>query len=299
MSRDEFVRADNQRNELYYLEVGRVIEVMQQVGTTLDDKRLVCRIEMAMGGILPNVPFYGGGIDTKTQFPHGLFAPPRANQLVGILFLRGNCQNPVACFPIPHPTWTLNNVNGKKLYSSIMEDLDDITLFHFSGTRIHLRKDGTVEFAKVINNQKYKMNIKIEETDKKKTITDLDNNHVIIFQDKKIFINDSNGNEITIDDNGISIIDKENNMVEMTGDGIKVTDTKNNVIETNNDGVKITDKSNNKYTMDSAGIKLEDKNGNKAEMKSSGIKAQDLNGNTLEMQAGKVAINGTACEVMT
>jgi len=146
---NDFIEIDNEfpDKEAYELFLGRVVRSKQQIGEDTDKKRLVVDIELGVGGYLNNVPYYGGGIDLETEYPHGLFIPPRENQLIGILFLRGNSENPVGCFPLPHPSWEVEEKDDYK-YNEILEDLEDIALFHFSGTRVLLKKDGKVEIGK-------------------------------------------------------------------------------------------------------------------------------------------------------
>jgi hypothetical protein len=201
----------NRRKEIFWLEIAKILEVRQQMGDVDGDNRLCCKIEMSTGGQIDNVPFASGGIDLDTKFPHGIFIPPRKEQLVGVLFLRGRNADPVSCFSIPYQAGSLKDQEGIDLYSNIMEDLDDITLFHFSGSRVHMRKDGTIEFAKKIGDTSYAISLKIEDTDKKKTITDLDNSNVI-----------------TMDSNGIKILakgDTDSKSAARKDDEVKSTST--------------------------------------------------------------------------
>jgi len=142
---------------------GVVTRVKQQVGENVDAKRLVCDIRLDTGGPLNNVPYYGGGVDSVTKFPHGLFIPPRENQKVAVAFIQGYWQSPVCCFPIPHPCWKIEEKNYSD-YNDIMGDLDDIGLFHYSGSRIYLKSSGKIEIAKKIAAVEHKIEFEITAT---------------------------------------------------------------------------------------------------------------------------------------
>lgn len=148
------------QNEIYESYLGKVVRVKQQAGENEDNKRLYVDLELGIGGTLNNVGYYGGGVDLNTGYPHGLFVPPRIGQVILVLFLRGSSQVPVGCCPFPHPNWDLNKTGSDK-FNDIMDDLDDITLFHFSGSRIHLRKDGKIEITKKISGTEHKVEIEI------------------------------------------------------------------------------------------------------------------------------------------
>jgi len=134
--------------KIYEMFLGRVMRVYQQVGEDTNNKRLVCDVELDKGGVLNDVPFYGGGVDSDTEFPHGIFIPPRKDQLVCVGFVRGHYANPVCCFPLPHPSWKLNN-SQKEIYNEILSSVDDAGVFHFSGTRLILKNDGKIEIGKM------------------------------------------------------------------------------------------------------------------------------------------------------
>jgi len=169
--KDNTFRSD----EIYEMYLGRVIRRRQQAGENTDNLRLYVDVELGIGGPLNDVPYYGGGVDLITEFPHGLFVPPRENQIVLIMFLRGDSQNPVACCPVPHPRWKKGEVDStfetdKAKYNNIMSSLDDITLFHYSGSRISLKENGKIEIAKKIGATEHKVEIEITAT---KVIVDM------------------------------------------------------------------------------------------------------------------------------
>jgi len=178
-------------SEIYESYVGRVMRVKQQAGENTDNLRLYVDIELGIGGNLEDVPYYGGGVDIVTGFPHGLFVPPREHQQILILFLRGNSQNPVGCCPLPYPSWKAGAVDKAK-YNNIMTDTDNIALFHYSGTRIYLRKNGTIELTKKIVATEYKLSISFDSVNDTFTIEDLQTSNKIILNDSGIQINGKN-----------------------------------------------------------------------------------------------------------
>jgi hypothetical protein len=140
----------------YELRVGICRGVRQQIGVT-DQLRLVCDIELDAGGYLNDVPFSGGTVDHKTGFPHGVFVQPRIGSTMAIQFIRGGYDSPIGCFLVPQPNWrdTINptpdaaaGISLESDYDSLLDDPDDLTVCHFSGTYLNLKKDGTIELGK-------------------------------------------------------------------------------------------------------------------------------------------------------
>lgn len=187
-------RNENMQNEIFGLRIGRVIRVKQQVGEDVDSKRLVCDIEIAMGGTKNDVPFFGGGIDTVTENPHGIFVPPREDQMVGVLFVRGHYDNPIAAFSIPHPSWNVEQADLSK-FNELLDSINDIAVFHYTGTKIIMRENGKIELLKDISGTDYGLTFTFSDTDKKTTIEDQNSNKIIL-QDGKIVIESSGDIEL-------------------------------------------------------------------------------------------------------
>lgn len=129
------------RKRVYELHIGSIEEIRQEHSIDKTDKRLYCDITLDTGIKTRNVPFWGGGVDPTTKNPHGIFAPPVENQIVGILYIEGHYQNPVACFPFPHP---MDRKNIEKYYD-ILDDVEDILIAHKSGSKIIMRANGDIE----------------------------------------------------------------------------------------------------------------------------------------------------------
>ena len=134
--------------KIYESRIGRILKIYQQNKFDPSDNRLFCDLEVFPSGTFTNMPIYGGGVDFQTKFPHGIFALPRKDQLVVILFLESNFQNPMACLPIPY------NYDGadqyKDLFNNLVESVDDIGLYHYSGTRQIFRANGNIDIQKRI-----------------------------------------------------------------------------------------------------------------------------------------------------
>lgn len=190
----------NRLNEMFEMRLGRILKISQQHGKKDSDKRLWAKIELFPSGTHENVPFWGGGIDFDTNMPHGVFCPPRENQTVIIFFLNGNFSNPVAAFPVPHPY----DFSFVEKYYDIVENVNDISVFHFSGSRIILREDGSIDIQK-----------RIEES------TDVFVNHTLKIEFEYDDINDIRKKTITDIDNNIKI--------ELTTDDVKITDSKDQI----------------------------------------------------------------------
>jgi len=244
----------NSLENIYEARIGRIMKVYQISKNDPNDKRIFCDIEIFPAGQANDVPLYGGGIDFTTKFPHGIFCLPRENQMILILFVNANFENPVACIPLPYNY----DAEFKDKFYSLLEDIDDINIFHFTGSRIIIRKTGKFEIQKRIEetpgnfvNHSIQLEIKYESSQSKKIFTDLQNNIIIT----------------------------------LSKDEVKVIDTKSqSIIITSKDGeekIVITDKWNNKV-----------------EMKDTGVKITDKNSNTIDMVTGEVKINGTNLEVL-
>ena len=192
----------NRLNEMFEMRLGRVLSISQQHSKKESDKRLWARIEMFPSGTFDDVPFWGGGVDFETEFPHGIFVPPRENQYIVIFFALGNFDNPFAAIPIPHPY----DQSFAEKYYDLVESVNDISIFHFSGSRIILREDGSIDIQK-----------RIEES------TDNFVNHTL-----KIELEYDSGNNVRKK----TITDVDNNIkIELTTDDMKITDSKNQVFQ--------------------------------------------------------------------
>lgn len=226
------IQNEDAESQVFSLYAAKVLEVYQKVGTRENDKRLTCRIQLSIGGIFENVPFYGGGVDLDTGFPHGLYVPPRKNQLVGILFLHGQFNNPIACFPIPYPSWTLSDYDSEKYYNNILDSVNDIVLFHYSGTRVSLKEDGKIRLSKKISQDILNLTFEfVNGTEKKKIIYDEDNDNKIELNKDGIKVQDKNNNIITLDDTGIKLEDLNGNTIEMISGEVKVNGTNLEVLQ--------------------------------------------------------------------
>jgi hypothetical protein len=193
----------NRLNEIFEAKIGRILEIKQQHGKRDNDKRLWARIEMFPAGTYENVPFWGGGFDLETEMPHGMFVPPRENQLILILFLNGSFENPIAAIPFPHPY----DDSFVDKYYNLIENINDISFFHYSGSRIIMREDGSIDIQKRIeestgNFTNHTLKIKFEYDSgnniRKKTITDSDNNIIIELTGDNYKVTDAAGQNINL-----------------------------------------------------------------------------------------------------
>ena len=257
----------NRLNEIFEMKIGRVLKISQEHSKKSEDKRLWARIEVFPSGTYDDVPFWGGGIDFETEFPHGFFVPPRENQLMIIFFLNGNFNNPVGVVPMPHPY----DASFTDKYYDLVESVDDISLFHFSGTRIIMREDGSIDIQKRIEestdnfvNHTLKIEFEYDSGVRKKTITDIDNDVII----------------------------------ELTTDDVKITDTKDQVFnmhsKTGEEKVELIDKSSQKILLDSTSgsekVVVEKSATQKVTMDSSGNKIE-FGSQTFEQTSSSTKIN--------
>lgn len=141
------------RNELYMLKIG-VVQATRGVNSErTTEKRLYCDVVMFDGITITNLPFYGGGVDSVTAKPHGLFFPPAIGQQIGVLYVEGNFKNPIGCFPIPFP--------GKQAdmtkYDNIMLE-GECMVAHKSGSKVLFKSDGSIEIYNGNNTGFIKMN---------------------------------------------------------------------------------------------------------------------------------------------
>jgi len=93
------------------------------------------------GGYIKDLKFGFGGRDKITGNPHGIFIPPRKDQIVGVMFIEGNATHPFMAFYLPIP---LKMADEQKFADMILEE-EDITVCHFTGSNIILRKNGDIE----------------------------------------------------------------------------------------------------------------------------------------------------------
>lgn len=186
--------------------------------------------------IFENVQFYGGGVDHSTNNPHGLFVPPRENQMVLVLCINGNSQAPVACIPLPY---SMNNKDEiLRKYNDIIVDkskqatVDEIQLCHYSGMKIAFRDDGSLDIRMQDKNKgesfdkTYFLNVAVDKNTGNFTIID----------------SNTTPNKVEFKTTGLKVTDKNSNIVEMTSSGMKLTDCKSgtpNTIEMNSTGVHI------------------------------------------------------------
>jgi hypothetical protein len=205
------------------LQIGYVTKVYQQHTRNNSDKRLYMTVNMIPDGMqVENVPFYSGGVDKKTKYPHGLFLPPRENQVVGVFFIKGHYGNPVGCIPLPFEVYK----DDRKLYYNILENINDTGLFHYSGSRITFRENGTIEITKRIDksnedyeNQSLSFDFKYENGQSKKKIKDENNNFEFYIDKESFYIKDKKNNKILFDSSdsgqtGFKLTDKNNNYIE-------------------------------------------------------------------------------------
>jgi hypothetical protein len=110
---------------------------------------------------------------------------------------------------------------------------------------------------------------------------------------------DSSSTTITKNKDGIAIEDCNGNKYTNDKDGIIIEDCKDNKYTNNNNGIEIECKNGNIIKMKNTGTVIEDCNSsNKIEMTNTGTKITDKNSNVIEMKAGKIAITGTAIDML-
>jgi len=190
------ININNKLNEIFEMKIGRILNVHQGHTKKEEDKRLFAKIEVFPSGTFDNVPFWGGGFDLNTEMPHGIFSIPRENQLIIIFFINGYFNDPVGVCPIPHP------YDGSFVdkYYNLIENINDISIFHFSGSRIIIREDGSIDIQKRIEesidnfvNHTLKIEFEYDSGNnlRKKTITDIDNDVIIEIDGDDVNITDS------------------------------------------------------------------------------------------------------------
>lgn len=148
------------RHSLFDLRIGTVIE--SRIGHSEDskDKRLYCDIVLDDGIQRKNLPYYGGGVDVNgTGKPHGIFIPPLDGQMVGVFFVQGHFKNPTVCFPIPMP-WDRSNMEK---YYDLLENKDDIIIYHKTGSSVRIKTDGSIH-----------SNVNIEDNEKSRIVQNAD-----------------------------------------------------------------------------------------------------------------------------
>ena len=262
----------NRLNEIFEARLGRILEITQQHSKKDSDKRLWARIELFPSGTYENVPFWGGGVDLtegSNNYPHGMFVLPRENQMILILFIKGNYLDPFAAIPIPHPY----DYSFVDKYYEIMENINDIALFHYSGSRIILREDGSIDIQK-----------RIEET------TDNFVNHTL-----KLEFEYDSGNNVKKK----TITDVDNDViVELTTDDVKITDAKDQIFnmhsKTGEEKIELIDKSSQKVLLDSTSgsekVVIEKTSTQKITMDSNGNKIE-FGSQTFEQKSTSTVVN--------
>ena len=146
-----FSQRDNtdRLSEIFEARVGTVISSYIGDPDNASDKRLFCDVDVHPRGLRSKVAFYGGGVDIETEngMPHGIIFPPRKGQYVLVLFINGDWQSPAVCVPFAHPS----DQTFTEKYYDLLEDIDDSAIYHHSGTKIVMKKDGTVIIGKKID----------------------------------------------------------------------------------------------------------------------------------------------------
>jgi prefoldin subunit 5 len=254
----------NVLNNINSAKIGTINKVFMENPYDDKDKRIFCDITVLPSGEFKNVPIYGGGIDFDTEFTHGVFALPRKNQLILILFINSNFENPVACIPLPY------NFNAsdehKNLFNEPIEDVEDLGVYHFSGSRLILRKNGTIDIQKRIEestdtfvNHTLNIEFKYEDEKRKKIISDVDNEFVVEIvakEDVKFTDNKNQSLNFHSKDNEefIELLDKAEQTIKMNSEsgseGITITDKNDNVIETSSTGISLEDQNGSKIAID-------------------------------------------------
>ena len=195
-------KATKNLNNIFDARLGKIVEIRLGHSNNTEDTRLFCDVELFPSGQLPNVSLWGGGIDLETEFPHGIFNLPRQEQMVLVLFIKGNIEDPLAAIPLPYNCDAADEI--KELYYDIVENINDLSIFHYSGSRLIFREDGSIDVQK-----------RIEETP--------DNfvNHTLKIEFEYDAVNSIKKKIITDVDNDI--------VIELTTDDVKITDTKDQV----------------------------------------------------------------------
>lgn len=117
-------------------------------------------------------------------------------------------------------------------------------------------------------------------------------------QTDMITISANNGDILTVSkDEGIQGSTPSGTALSMKN-GIVTIEGEGSSLEIKDASIIATDSNGNTVTLDSSGSKIEDSNGNAIEMTSSGIKATDSAGAGLNISSGKVALGGSAAEVL-
>lgn len=137
-------RSDN-RDKLLNMEpmLGKIMQVYTDNPDEASKKYLLCRVKMARGGELKDVPLYGPGIDLQTNKPHGFSAPPRFGQLVLVLFVNNQFNNPVAAIPLPYAA----EVSDLSKYMTLYPNVNDVAAYHYSGSSFKLTASGKVQLT--------------------------------------------------------------------------------------------------------------------------------------------------------
>jgi hypothetical protein len=219
-------KARKNLENIFDARLGKIMEVRLQHSNNAEDKRLFCDIELFPSGQFSNVGLWGGGVDLETKFPHGIFSIPRQEQMVLVLFAKGNMENPVAALPLPYNCDMADEV--KELYYDLVENINDIGVFHYSGTRIILREDGSIDLQKRIEestdtfvNHTLKVEFEYDAINsiRKKIITDVDNSTVINLTAEDVDIIDSKNQKFNMhskdNEESISVLDAASQLVKM------------------------------------------------------------------------------------
>ncbi|MFQ3675778.1 MAG: hypothetical protein SNJ64_04475, partial [Endomicrobiia bacterium] len=118
---------------------------------------------LADGGYIENIPFWGGQVikdENNNYILHGVFVPPQIGQVVVIGFIEDFAVNPV----VVCQSFTPNSDNIENLNAYTKEkckiDKDVIYIGHFSGSKIKLNKDGSID---IIAKKGKKINLNVEE----------------------------------------------------------------------------------------------------------------------------------------
>jgi len=236
-------------NEVFSAKIGRILKIKQGHSKRDQDKRLWAKIEVFPSGTYENVPFWGGGFDLNSEMPHGSFIIPRENQLILILFLNGSFENPIGIIPFPHPY----DDSFVEKYYDLVENINDIGIYHYSGSRCIMREDGSIDIQK-----------RIEES------TDNFTNHTLKLEFEYDDQNDIRKKIITDNDNNV--------IIEINTEGVKITDDAGQIFnmhfKPSEEKIELIDKSGQKITLDSSSgsekILIEKSGSQKIELNSSG-----------------------------
>jgi len=211
-------------DKLYDARIGIVNNVYIGSKNNPADLRIYCDITLFPSGEFTEVPLWGGTMDYLTKFPHGLFNLPRQKQMILILFVKANHENPVAAIPLPYNYD--NDDQYKQLFYNIVESVDDLGIYHYSGTRQIMRANGSIETQKRIEetpnnfvNHTLRLEIKYEGSLRKKVITDVDNNLVITITGEDVTIVDKKNQQFIMhskdSEEYVELIDKAGQTVKM------------------------------------------------------------------------------------